>query len=360
MDDENRGWRRRTFLAIAGASVVALSGCAGESADAQTPAPAESTPAPTTRLTDTATPADETRTPAATKRLAAELADATFEGDYFDTHAHWQRGQNGLVSAYASQMDRYDIGATVLFSPSRAADTDYEGFLRTLTEPGVDFLPFMSAPPPGPDLPTALGSLYDDKGAAFWGVGEWKPQQRPAPDFDGSRLAPLWDLAAELDVPVMYHPFPAQEGQVEAALSAHSDTTFLLHGHQMMGYGQDRPGLGPTLPRLLSEYDNLYWTLDVATMTDGSLVRFRSAREFREWYESNADQYVRLFRPILADLLEAAPSKVMWGTDVAWEWNLQDDVFSRVIDFTERVLSGVPEKHHAAYKRENATELFGL
>jgi hypothetical protein len=40
----------------------------------------------------------------------------------------------------------------------------------------------------------------------------------------------------------------------------------------------------------------------------------------------------------------------MWGTDVAWEWNLKDEVFSRVMAFGEQVLAGVREKHHAAYK----------
>lgn len=357
--DDDCGWHRRAFLAVTGASAVGLAGCSG-GGSARTPTAGEPTPGPTTQSTpaDTATPADESGATDGVKRMEAELADASLEGEYVDTHAHWQRGQDGVVSAYADRMAEYDIGATALFSPSRAAEAGYERFLRTLTEPGVDYLPFMSAPPPGRNLPTSLRSLYEDTGPAFWGVGEWKPQQQPAPDFDGDRLAGLWELAADLDIPVMYHPFPGQEGQVEAAIAAHPETTFLLHGHQMMGYGQDRPGLGPTLPRLLAEYDNLYWTVDVATMTDGSLVAFQGPREFHEWYEANAAEMAELFGNILADLLEAGPAQVVWGTDVAWEWNLESEVFSRVMDFTEQVLAGVPEKHHAAYKRENAVDLF--
>lgn len=360
MSDECRGLCRRRFLAVAGASAVGVAGCSGDSANERTPAPDESTPTLTSQPADTATPADGSGTSNAVDRMESELTDVSIDGGYFDTHAHWQQRQTGVVPAYASKMGEYDIGATVLFSPSRAADADYEGFLRTVTEPGVDYLPFMSAPPPGPNLPKELGSLYDDTRAAFWGIGEWKPQEQPAPDFDGDRLAPMWELAADRDVPIMYHPFPAQEGEVEAALSAHPDTTFLLHGHQMLGYGQDRPGLGPTLPRLLTDYDNLYWTMDFATMTSGSLVGFEGPQEFHQWYDANAEEMIELFGSLLTELLEAGPSQVMWGTDVAWEWNMQDDVFKRVMDFTEQVLAAVPEKHHAAYKRENAIGLFGL
>lgn len=320
---------------------------------------AADTPSATETKEPTDTPTEAGGTPSAVAEMESELANVGFDGEYFDTHAHWQRLDSAVVSAYASTMQEHDIGATVLFSPSQAAASDYEAFLGALTDPDVEYLPFMSAPPPGRNLPKSLGSLYEGKEQAFWGIGEWKPQGTPR-DFDGSQLSALWQLAADIDVPVMYHPFPEQEGQVESALADNPDTTFLLHGHQMLGYGQERPGLGPTLPRLLEEYDNLYWTLDFATMTSGSLVRFQGSREFHEWYDANADRMIDLFGAILANLLKAGPSQVVWGTDVAWEWNTNDDVFSRVMEFTERVVASVPSRHRAAYKRENALELFGL
>lgn len=377
---------RRTVLAALGIGVTGFAGCGTQPGEVDTrPRTTRSDTATTGAPTETATTADtatsaaeptatteepttesetdtetETSEPDAVTRMEEQIASVEFDGEYVDTHAHWQAGEDAVVSAYAQKMDEYDIGATALFTPSRMAASSYESFLRTVTDPGVDYLPFMSAPPPGTNLPAELDALYDDTAPAFWGIGEWKPQGSTVRDFDGAQLTRLWELAAEIDVPVMYHPFPEQEGQVERALAANPDTTFLLHGHQMLSYGQDRPGLGPTLPRLLSEYDNLYWTMDVASITAGSLVTFRNAQAFLDWWAENAAEHRGYYSQFLTELLEVAPSRVVWGTDVAWEWNLEDAVFERVMSFTERALEDVPAEHHAAFKRENARELFGI
>lgn len=369
MGRTNRSLTRRTYLAVAGTAMVGLAGCSGgDGAEAgattadRTDADDATTDAPARTRTDegTETATSDDGTIERVRAMEAELADVSFEGGYVDTHAHWQRGQDGVVSRYAAAMDAHDIGATALFCPSRRAVTDYEAFLETLTDPGVEYLPFTSAPPPGRGTAEDFRSLYDDAGDVFWGIGEFKPQRSPSRPVDGSELTERWELAADLDVPVMYHPQADQEGTVEPALADNPETTFLLHGHQMLSYGRDGPGLGPTLPRLLAEYDNLYWTMDFATMTSGSLVGFQGPREFHQWYEANADEMIDLFGGFLTTLMEAGPSQVVWGTDVAWEWNTDDEVFSRVMEFTEQVLAGVPSRHHAAYKRENALAMFGI
>lgn len=337
---------RRHYLGLVGAGVSVLAGCqsTGESAggdeDSQDSAPE--------------TEKDEVQIDA----LESELATVEFEGEYFDTHAHWQQGMS-VVGPLAQRMQDHNIGATVLFSPSANAAQDYQQFLTTLTDPETTYLPFMSAPPPGPDLSTSLRSLYDGKENAFWGIGEWKPQTRQ-PDFNGERLSKLWSLAADLDIPIMYHPQEFQEGTVEPALANNPGTTFLLHGYQMMGYGRESPGLGPTLPRLLKEYDNLYWQVDVGSMLSGRLLQFQEAPQFLDWYAANADQTVSIYQNILPELLTAAPNRIVWGTDIAQPWNLEKDVFSKLMSFTERLLETVPAEQQAAYRYQNALDLFGL
>jgi predicted TIM-barrel fold metal-dependent hydrolase len=354
-----RSLSRRRYLALTGSGLSVFAGCSGGSADQDertTTAATETatqSPTPTSQPTETETPTPTQGRSAAVTQMESQLASVSFDGEYFDTHAHWLPSMGpDIPSTYAPVMDEYDVGATVLFSPSAQAAQNYESFLERLTDPGVEYLPFMSAPPPGRQLGSELRALYEDKPDAFWGIGEWKPQNKPFPPFDGPRYTKLWELSADLDVPVMFHPKPSQEGTVEPALQAHPDATFILHG--------SGPGLGPTLPRLLREYDNLYWQMDVGVMFNGVFLRLRSASEFIDWYESNASDLITSYQRVLPKLLDAAPKRVMWGTDIAKPWNLDDEVFSRVMTFTEEVLEGVPEKHHAAYKHENALRLFGL
>lgn len=337
---------RRHYLGLVGAGMSALAGCQSNSESSGSGDDSEDASGETggneERIAD----------------LESELGTVEFEGEYFDTHAHWQQAMS-IADPLAQRMQQHDIGATVLFSPSANAARDYEQFLTTLTEPDVEYLPFMGAPPPSPDLASSLRSLYDGKEPTFWGIGEWKPQNSQ-PDFNGDRLSQLWTLAADLDIPVMYHPQEFQEGTVEPALANNPETTFLLHGYQMMGYGQERAGLGPTLPRLLEEYDNLYWQVDVGSMLSGTLVRFQESSQFLDWYASNGDQYISLYQNVLSMLLDAAPNRIVWGTDIAQPWNLESEVFSKLMSFTEQLLEGIPAEHHAAYKYQNALDLFGI
>ncbi|MDY6819482.1 MAG: hypothetical protein SVG88_12550 [Halobacteriales archaeon] len=211
---------RRIYLMLAGAGLSALAGCGGSDdnsgAGTQTatatktpPATPTTTPPPTDTPTPTAT-ATPTPTPEQSqkiRRLETQLSKVSFQGEYFDTHAHWLPSMGPKIpSQYAAMMQQHGIGAAVLFSPSRDAVEQYQRFLKTLTAPDVEYLPFMSAPPPGKRLGTELRRLYDGKEKAFWGIGEWKPQQKPAPPFNGKRYTPLWELSADLGIPVMFHP----------------------------------------------------------------------------------------------------------------------------------------------------------
>jgi predicted TIM-barrel fold metal-dependent hydrolase len=387
---------RRAYLALAGASITWTAGCSGDGGD-ETDRPTTETAgtgtatamtrttaatARTTDRTDTATPTDaptptETETPTDTRtatetetgtetpteieRMESELSEVSFEGTYFDTHVHWP--DNAIVSEYAPRMNEHDIGATALFSPSRKAERNYEEFLREVTEPDAEYLPFMSAPPPGNRLDDEeFDDLYEKAEPAFWGIGEFKPQGNAPPEFTEEPLAGLFELAGELGVPVMYHPYPSQEGTIEDGLSEYSDTDFLLHGHQMLSMGeQNDDGHGKLLPRLLEEYDNLYWTADVATMLGGQPYIKDSAEAFIEWYDSEKSQRdIDRSKTMLSNLLEAGPEKVMWGTDVGKEWHTEDGVIERFVDATERVLEGIPEKHHAPFKHENALAFFDV
>jgi hypothetical protein len=168
---------RRAYLALAGGSLSAFAGCTG-GGDEQVPttgtttSTATATASPTAEAEDTATSTSQ-ETPGAVERMESQYAAVEFEGEYFDTHAHWLPAMGAEIpSKYAPAMQTHDVGATVLFSPSVQAAQDYESFLERLTDPEVDYLPFMSAPPPGRRLGQELRALYTAKRDAFWGIGE--------------------------------------------------------------------------------------------------------------------------------------------------------------------------------------------
>lgn len=372
MPSDEMSLSRRAYVGLAGAGTFGLAGCSGRgSPDAGSGA---TTGAPATDTGDdpTATPQTETEAEPTTarsgetdiERMEAELADFTFDGSFFDTHAHWQGNELGdrIAAEYGEFMRAHDVGAAALFSPTSLAASDYGTFLAELTEPGVDYLPFMGAPPPDRRRLSAGGfeSLYEGNESTFYGVGEWKPQNDPPPSLVEPPWSDIFEFAGRHDLVVMYHPFPGQQASVREAIERYPETTFLLHGHQMLAMGErTRLGIGDFLPSLLGEHKNLYWTHDFASMTGGQFLRpDLTADAFLDVLESNRGRFVEQHGAVLQRLLETAPGQVTWGTDVALNWHMDEDVMDAVMGFTRELLDALPAEHRDAYAYENALELF--
>jgi hypothetical protein len=292
--------------------------------------------------------------------MEADLADVSFDGAYFDARAHWE--QNVVASRYGRLMDRYDVGAAVLFSPSQSAAANYRSFLEDLTSPGGAYLPFMSDPPPANRLNAqGFSDLYERSGPAFYGIGAF---DRPAdpPGFTQAPLGSLFELAGRLDLPVAYRPAPEQADSIENGLRAYSDTTFVFHGAELLSMGRSTgDGHGTLLPRLLADYDNCYVTADVPTLLDGKPGEFARAGAFVDWYDSSKSRPpIQRARTTLRSLLDTAPSKVLWGTGLRANWQVDGLVLSRYLDATERILDAVPTSQRDPYRYGNALALFDL
>jgi hypothetical protein len=172
---------------------------------------------------------------------------------------------------------------------------------------------------------------------------------------------PPWPeaLAAmeENNLVVMIHLTSAQLPGFKAMLIERPGLTVLLHG----------PELVNELPELLKEHLNLYYTLDTATtmFLDGPhphpLMYPRSGgrTEFLAEYRANRDTMLQSALSTWNPVLEAAPDRVMWGTDVSMGWHADAQVYEALMEFSNIFLENLPSALARSYAFDNALRLFG-
>lgn len=361
---------RRTYLALAGAGVAGFAGCGGSggsepttAASTSTTTTASSTDEPTEAgegtPSETAAPEGETTTASTDADVRAaeqSIAELSFEGSWFDTHAHWRMADAFRYDDYSTddltaRQREHGVGATVLFVAPEPFMNDHGGSVQTLAREDVDYLPFFF---PGVfDSAGSRRSYYEDNAEVFYGEGEvtfYSGRERgmtlteePFPQY--------FRLAAETDLVLMLHPTAEQAGDLGPMLSEYPGADLLLHGHELLSEG--------SLPDLLGEHENLHWTYDTATMLGGLMVTASGKSDFLERVEARRDRFLGRVTRRLPRLLEAAPDRVMWGTDVVADWHVDPEVYGELMSFSEDVLAGLPAAHRDAFAYENAVGLFG-
>ncbi len=58
--------------------------------------------------------------------------------------------------------------------------------------------------------------------------------------------------------------------------------------------------------------------------------------------------------------VEAAPDRVLWGTDVSSEWHFDRDVYKTLVEFSQEFVEMLPKEYRDGYMSENAKRLFIL
>lgn len=354
--------RRRVVRALGGTALAALAGCAGddESDDpvATTQADEASTSTPAT--TRTATPDEATVEGPDVDELEARLGDRSFEGQLFDTHAHWAGARDAGHArldpqTFAARMAEHDVGACVLFTSSVDAAEQYPAVLEQLVTSDVAYLPFLQPQSLGHLQDGAVTTVHESHDGSFAGIGEiifyGGPMQGTSITADP--WPALFAFAAERDVPLMVHPTKAQADGLEEMLAAYPDATVMAHG----GEFNLSPG---TLRPLLEGHDNLYWTIDAGSMLNGLVLTASGPSEFASRYDQRAGEFHGLVEQVLPPLVQSAPDRVMWGTDLATDWNTDPQVYSRVMDWTRAAIESLPADQQDKYAYRNATRLFGL
>lgn len=281
------------------------------------------------------------------------------DGGLFDSHAH--TGGEGFGQAnialplLVERMRQNNVKCAVLFIPAFDVDYRFDALRAELSGADVGFIPFYQPIVPAHFAGDAIKRAIEQQEQVFFGIGEI-PFYMGIMQGAALKSAPwpaLFTFAGQRKVPLMIHPTTLQAPEIAEMLSAYPDTKVILHGYELLMMS------GTLLEKLLREHKNLYWTLDVATLVEGRMVRERSAADFIRWYEANKAWSFDAARQYLTRLLAAAPDRIMWGTDVGPGWNIEPEVYSRLIAFSRALIDALPAEQGKAYAYENARRLFG-
>lgn len=277
------------------------------------------------------------------------------EGDFFDSHAHF----DGLVDEHpftpgprwvslapqdlAKRMSEHKVDCVVLFVDMTNIEVGINRMQESLADTGVGFVPFL----PEYDLLPLSGEKV------FFGIGEIGFYEGP---LKGTSLTAdpwpkIFEYAAKENLFLMFHLTEQQADDLEKMLSQYPNTKVILHGFESLNTG--------LVGKWLSKYKNLYFTYDLATMFDGYLYRVQNSPDFISWYDANKKQYLTSVRNRLLSLLEAAPDRVMWGTDVVANWHTEPEVYNRLMEFSKELVDSLPAQYQDNFAHANAQHLFG-
>ncbi|PIN73262.1 hypothetical protein COV20_03460 [Candidatus Woesearchaeota archaeon CG10_big_fil_rev_8_21_14_0_10_45_16] len=194
------------------------------------------------------------------------------------------------------------------------------------------------------------------------GFGEVETQEWSARHND-PRILELIDLAKANNIDFMFHPVASKIDDVERIVEAYPQTTFLIHM-----YREDLAKSMPRLITILNEHDNLYFSMDAAHIIhiDGDVIyefdsanKDASVQKFVNYYDSKESLLVSNAIKAYKPLVDAAPDKVMWGTEIGPEYAFEPEVFDRAVKISRLVIAGFDKEDQEAVAYKNALRVFG-
>jgi hypothetical protein len=212
--------------------------------------------------------------------------------------------------------------------------------------------------------------VYDGIGELGSGPVNGEPIRADHPE-----LLAVYDLAAEYDVPVMFHPPEPWEfsderrdewdepadwpvfDQLAAAYEHNRDTDFLVH--QSFTW-HDVP-TGELVARDLEDHPNLYYDLSpIATpffWDDQELSQDNfEDRVANEGVEQYAQQYYDQY----ATILEEHSDRVLWGMDASYDWHYTPWALDTFVVVTRAMLGKLPAENARNVGYRTAEELFDV
>lgn len=296
-----------------------------------------------------------------TPAVSLEKPAKDCDGQLYDTHTHLDN--DGFAGQIAQRMIENKVGCSISFVSMDPDDLTESGeiFEEEFSNLPGRFVPFFHVNPQNPnDVDrTRLGRVLKEFPNQFKGFGEtafyrppWIGQSLDTPNWAG-----VFELAAERDIFVMIHLRTDQLNQLSSMLKNHPQTKVLVHG----------PELRTSLPQLLKENTNLYFTLDTATIVSigsgpGSILMYPDNMQkgnFVQKFDDNKETMLKDSLALWKDVIAAAPERVFWGTDVALPWHTDPDVYSRLIEFSNEFIAQLPAEQQRLFAYENAFKLFG-
>ena len=195
------------------------------------------------------------------------------------------------------------------------------------------------------------------------GLGEIETQEWAVRHND-QKVLQLVNLAKNNNIHFMFHPVASKVDDVKKIIEAYPNTIFLIHL-----YREDLEDAKNTWIGLLKEHDNLYFSMDAAHIIhvnnmdiiydydgvnhESSIKQFVSTYNSKE--KSLVDEAIKAYKP----LVDAAPDKIMWGTEIGPEYAFDPQVFDRAIKISRLVIAGFDKEDQEAVGYKNALRVFG-
>ena len=194
------------------------------------------------------------------------------------------------------------------------------------------------------------------------GFGEVETQEWSVRHND-PKIIELIDLARSNNINFMFHPTASKISDVKNIIETYPDTIFLIHL-----FREDLEKSNAELIKLLKEHDNLYFSMDAAHIIhiEGDVIydfdssnKESSIRKFVSYYDSNENTFVNNAIKAYKPLVDAAPDKVMWGTEIGPEYAFDPRVFDKAIKASRLVIAGFDKEHQELVGYKNALRVFG-
>jgi hypothetical protein len=216
----------------------------------------------------------------------------------------------------------------------------------------------------GPNLPKLIDQTYRGNPIPFRGIGEIHSGGILTDSYAGMRLVDpamleLYDYAAANGLIVMIHPELVNFEDLQLALAHNPETVFLLHG-----LVSTSESITEELDTLFRENQNVYYSVDASLIPEYGLQNAQV--ENKEQFMANLHSqpmYYRLLASALVyfkPIIDAHPTRLMWGTDLIYSWNYEADTMHELVRFGRDFIAGLDPEPQERFAYKNAVEMLGL
>lgn len=195
------------------------------------------------------------------------------------------------------------------------------------------------------------------------GFGEVETQEW-SKGHDSPEVQQLIMLAKKNNIHFMFHPVASKTDDVENILKAYPNTTFLIHL-----FRSDLSKEKTEWVRMLKEYDNFYFSMNAAHIihVNGNDIIYDydtgndavSKQKLLSTLNREEENIIRSAISAYKPLVDAAPEKIMWGTEMGPEYSFDPEVFDRAVKISRFVIAGFDKEHQEAVGYKNALRVFG-
>ena len=216
----------------------------------------------------------------------------------------------------------------------------------------------------GHNLPNLIDQNYRGNPIPFRGIGEIHSGGILTDSYAGMRLVDpamleLYDYAAGNDLIVMIHPELSNIEDLQLALMHNPKTIFLLHG-----LVNTSEAIAEELDALFREHQNVYYSVDAQLIPEYDLhnAQVKNKEQFMANLHSQP-MYYRLLASALVyfkPIIDAHPTRMMWGTDLIYSWNFGPDVIHELTQFSRDFIAGLAPEAQEMFAYKNAMEMLDL